>query len=211
MSMDYTPNSHRSKEAAKETAVVEKKRANKVIKGNVTTKKKSELSKLSDVFISEDAANVKSYIFLDVLVPAIKKAVSDIVIDGVNMILFGSTNRSGHRTNASGITYTAYNKFSDRRDDRYVPSNRYNDSRSKYDFSRNVFEYRTDAEEVLVMMDEMLSEYKVVRVADFYDLIGVTGDFTDNDYGWTNLSSARVERVRDGYIIKMPRVMAIEK
>lgn len=69
-------NSHRSKE---EQASLEKKRVEKVVHGKVKTKKKSEMSKFKDVFISEDAANVKSYVFMDVLVPAIKKAIGDIV------------------------------------------------------------------------------------------------------------------------------------
>ena len=58
-------------------------------------------------------------------------------------------------------------------------------------------------------MDEIMEEYGIVRVADLYDLVGITGDYTDNKYGWTNIRSAEVVRVRDGYKIKMPRAMPI--
>ena len=47
------------------------------------------MQKFADVFISEDVNNVKSYIVMDVLVPAIKKAISDIVTNGIDMILYG--------------------------------------------------------------------------------------------------------------------------
>ena len=44
-----------------------------VVSGKVKTKKKSEMSKFKNAFISEDVSNVKDYIFMDVLIPAIKK------------------------------------------------------------------------------------------------------------------------------------------
>ena len=63
---DYKPNSHRFREEQKQLAPVEKKKVEKVVKGSVKTKKKGNLSKISDVLISEDANNVKSYILMDV-------------------------------------------------------------------------------------------------------------------------------------------------
>ena len=59
-------------------------------------------------------------------------------------------------------------------------------------------------------MDEMISVYGIVSVADLYDLIGVTGNYTDNKYGWTDIRSASVVRVRDGYIVKMPKAMPLD-
>ena len=89
---DYKPNSHKYKaeQAAKQKEQPEKK-IEKIIAGTAKTKKKTEMSKFKDIFISEDASNVKSYVLMDVLIPAIKKAVSDIVTNGIDMILYGST------------------------------------------------------------------------------------------------------------------------
>ena len=83
MSEEYLPNSHRYKEGQKES-LPEKKRVEKVIHGKVKVRPKSGLHKLTDVFISEDAANVKSYIVMDVLVPAVKKAISDMIATSKN-------------------------------------------------------------------------------------------------------------------------------
>ena len=56
-----------------------------------------------------------------------------------------------------------------------------------------------------------MEAYGLVRVADFYDLVGVTGNYTDNKYGWTNIRSAEIVRLRDGgYVIKLPRAMQID-
>ena len=78
---EYKPNSHKSKEDQK--GAVSEKKVEKVIAGTVKSKKKSEIRKFTDVFISEDIDNVKSYILLDVLIPAIKKAISDVVTNGI--------------------------------------------------------------------------------------------------------------------------------
>ena len=69
-----------------------------------------------------------------------------------------------------------------------------------------IIENRGDAEEVLVRMDELIATYGLVSVADFYDLVGVSGNYTDNKYGWTDIRGATTVRVGDGYMIKLPRV-----
>ena len=68
---EYKPNSHKIKGGAEKSC--SEKRVEKVISGTVKSKKKSEMQKFADVFISEDVNNVKSYIVMDVLVPAIKR------------------------------------------------------------------------------------------------------------------------------------------
>ena len=67
-----------------------------------------------------------------------------------------------------------------------------------------------EARDVLARMDELIDTYGMVSVADLYDLVGISGNYTDNKYGWTNIKSARIVRVRDGYRIEMPRAMVIE-
>ena len=59
---DYTPNSNRFKEQQKENATLPEKKIQQITTGKVRVKKKSEMSKFKDVFISEDVSNVKSYI-----------------------------------------------------------------------------------------------------------------------------------------------------
>ena len=198
---DYKPNSHRSKVEQK-SVPTERKKVERVVKGKVKTKKKSEVSKFKDVFISEDVRNVKSYIFMDVLVPAIKKAFSDIVKDGVDMMLYGETKprKSG---SASYVSYRDYSSR-DRRDGRR------NRSRSVYDIDDIVIDNRGEAEEVLERMDELIDTYGIVSVADYYDLVGETCAYTDNKYGWTTLRTAEVVRVGDGYKISLPRPKPID-
>lgn len=197
----YEPNSHRYKEG-KAAALTEKK-VEKVVHGKVKVKPKSGVSKITDVFISEDAANVKSYIVMDVLVPAVKKAISDIVRDGIDMILYGESRGRGRNSSSYHVSYRDYS----RRDD-----DRGRDSRTRSGYSHDdiVLETRGEAEEVLSRMDELIETYGNVSVADLYDLIGKTGEYTDNKYGWTNIRTAEPIRVRDGYMLKLPRVTPIQ-
>lgn len=189
---EYKSNSHKSRaEAAKREREIEK-----VVTGAVKVKKKGGLHKITDVFISEDAGNVKSYIFSDVLVPAIKKAISDIVTTGIEMMLYGETGKR-KSSNTSRISYRDYYK-----DDRR-PRERYS-TRTEYDFDDIILDNRGEAEDVLRCMDELIDTYGMVSVADFYDLVGVTGNYTDNKYGWSDIRNANVARVRDGYMIKLP-------
>lgn len=200
--MDYKSNSHKTKENQKPLPS-EKKKVEKVVTGKVKTKKKN---KFTDVFISEDAANVKSYIVMDVLVPAVKKAISDIVRDGIDMILYGDTR--SRKSNSSGLSYVSYRSYSDR--DRRDYGRSESRTRSGYDYSDIILETRGEAEEVLTRMDELLDTYGIVSVADLYDLVGKTSNYTDNKYGWTNIRTAEPIRVRDGYMLKLPKVGPIE-
>lgn len=197
---DYKPNSHRFKEEQKKARPEEKKKVEKVVKGGVKVKKKNEIRKFADIFVAEDVKNVKSYILMDVLVPAMKKAISDIVTDGIDMILYGESGHSGRRSTADKISYRNYY---DRKDDR----SRFSEPRTRTGYSYNdvTLDSRGEAEEVLSRMDELIDTYGMVSVADLYDLVGVTGTYTDNKYGWTNIRNAEPIRVRDGYMLKLPK------
>lgn len=197
--VNYKPNSHRFREEQKN----EKQRPEKVVKGAVKTKKKKEIHKLTDVFISEDINNVKSYVLMDVLVPAIKKAISDIVTNGIDMILYGETGKSTKKRVGSG--YVSYRDYSERRDRHHEAR-----SRDRFDYNDLVFESRGDAEVVLRQMQDMLDHYGVVTVGDMFDASGETAPYTAEKYGWMNLGSADVRRVSDGYVIKLPRAMPID-
>lgn len=202
---DYKPNSHKFKEAQADTSKnPEKKKVEKVVNGMVKVKKKNEMSKLKDVFISEDVANVKSYILMDVLVPAIKKAVSDIVTNGIDMILYGGNGRSKSQ---SGATKVSYRNYYDRRDyDRPAPAPRMTPG---YGFADITVTNRGEAEEVIDRLRELVELYGIASVADLNELVGIQGNYTDNRYGWTSLNTAEAIRVHDGYLLKLPKPQPI--
>lgn len=202
---DYKSNSNKSKTEAVKQA--EEKRVEKVVTGKVVTKKKSGFSKFAGEFISEDAKNIKSYVIGDVLIPAFKKAISDIITDGIDIILYGGNGRSrSGRFNTDRVSYRSY--YDDRRPSDRLTTSRY--SSNSYSYDDIILDSRGEAEEVLARMDELMDTYGLVRVADLKDLVGITGSYTDNKYGWTNIRNAEIVHVRDGWMIKMPRAVAID-
>lgn len=205
---DYPSNSHKSKNQAKNDNKVEKRISKPVATGTVRTAKKSELRKFTDAFVAEDASNVKSFILQDVIIPAAKRILDDVIVGSLRMFLYGDKGRpGGGGTNASKVSYRSYyERENDRRRD--TSNNRV---RSGFDYDTITFESRGDAEAVLSTLDAMLDQYEIVSVADYYDAANISTDnYMVNRYGWTNLSTARVERNRDGeYYIKLPRAMPL--
>lgn len=200
---DYKPNSHRFKEEQKSTSATERRKVDKVVSGTAKVRKKSEIRKLADNFISEDIQNIKSYVVTEVLIPTIKNTIWDAFTNSLDMVLFGGTGRNRRNTTAGRVSYrNYYDQGSERSSDR---------ARVGYSVDDIVLDSRGEAEEVLARMDELIDTYKMVRVADLYDLVGVTGNYTDNKYGWTNIRTAEVVRVRDGYKIKLPRALPIDQ
>lgn len=199
---EYKANSHKSK--TEQSDSVPEKKVEKVIAGTVKSKKKGELQKFADVFISEDVDKVKSYILMDVLIPAVKKAISDIVTNGIDMVLYGETGRTKKNSPGSKVSYRSYyDKRDDRRD---YDSPR---TRTGYSYDDIILDNRGEAEDVLSKMDELISTYDFASVADLYDLVGITGNYTDNKYGWTDIRSASVVRVREGYMLKLPKALPL--
>ena len=145
METNYPSNSRKSKVSGTPDNTVPDKKVEKVVKGTVKKKKKSEISKFKDVFISEDINSVKSYVFLDVLVPSIKKALLDIVTDGANMILYGDKRVGNNRGVSSRVSYRDYYGSGKREQ----PVSR----RDDYDYADLVYDSRGEAEDVLNGME----------------------------------------------------------
>lgn len=118
------------------------------------------------------------------------------------MILYGESGSNKKRSNSS---YVSYRDYSDRRDDRH----RDNRTRTGYGYDDLILDTRGEAEEVLSRMDELIETYGVATVADLYDLVGKSCNYTDNKYGWTNIRNSEAVRVRDGYLLKLPKALPI--
>lgn len=203
---DLRPNSHKYKAEQAKQAEQEKK-VEKIVTGKVITKKKTGFQKIADSFINEDMPKVKDYILKDVLVPSLKKAISDIVRNGIDMLLYGETSSSRKRLPGEKASYRQYwdNPSRDRREPVREQPARYG---LDYDF---VLESRGQAEGVLDQMEDLIDRYGIVSVADLYDMVGEsTKNHCTHNYGWTNLIDAKVVRVQDGYWIKLPKALPID-
>lgn len=196
---EFKSNSDKAKTVEKDRKI------ESVVQGNAKTKKKGEFAKIADVFSVEDSRSVGSYLFTDVLIPAVKKVISDIITTGINMWLYGDKDMP--KNTSSKVSYRSY--YERDRHDRPRASTSY-DRQNSLDYDEILFDTRSDAELVLDSMYDVLDQYGSVSIADMFDLAGVPNDnYTFNRYGWRNLTGAQAYRVRDGYILKLPRAVVL--
>ena len=187
--------------------------------------KRSIWKSVGDRFISEDAEYVGSSIVDDILVPALKDLINDILHGAIDMTFGGGTYRGSYsRRSGRGRSRISYDRmyddarFSRRRRDR--DDDDYDDRRSRRrlpDCSEFVFDPRDfdrpsdakcAAEDLLDDMADRIEEYGQVDVAWFMDQVGedVDGRWNAEDWGWTNLSGVRVRGSnRNGWYIDLPK------
>lgn len=204
----YPPNSHTKK---MEYASIEKsepeKSIKKVVSGAVMAKKKSLFKRFAETFVGEDVNNVKSYVIYDVLIPAVKATFADMVNQGLEMLFFPNEQRRGTRTSRDrGRSYVSYDRAyrPEPRQSTYVPS------RAGHNFDEIILTSKGEAEVVLSHLIDLIDDYGIASVSDFYSLVGVQGNYMDNKWGWKNLNAAEIQKVRDGWLIYLPKAIPLD-
>jgi hypothetical protein len=205
--VNYPANSAKSRKAKEEP----RPKVEKVVEGEVTKRKKSVGGKILGNFISEDSPSVVHYVVMEVMLPAAKNMVSDAVSQGIERLLFGDARPS--RGNRPG--YTNYSRQGTGQ--RYIPGSPMNDqrpplsrqARASHDFDDVIIASRAEAEDVLDRLRDLIDQYQVATVNDLYDLVGLTGEFTDDKWGWYDLRPAGVRAIRGGYLLKLPPTQPI--
>ena len=213
----FPSNSKSAKREPQQQPKVEDRKLEKVVTGVVKKQKRGLGKRIAETFLEDNTKSVGSYIFHDVLIPAAKSMICDMVGWGgfAEILLFGdkrggARGRGGRSNSKSYTSYGSYYRLTDGdnrdRDRRDISRT----SRARHDFDEIILETRGEAEEVLSHLVDLTIDYQQATVADLYDLVGITSNFTDNKYGWTDLRSASVTRVRDGYLINLPRTQILD-
>ena len=201
MDTNYASNSFKSKEeAAKEPKKIES-----VVKSPVKKKEPSKIVKFFRPFISDDVTTLRSYIWLDVIVPAVKKLILDIIKNGADVAIMGKASKASTSSNLPKVSYDKASQGGSTT--MMLPR-----STGNY-FTEIIFNTREDAEEVLRNMRDLLRIQRRVTVHQMYDLAGVPCDFTWEKYGWMDLGSAEVISTQNngeiGYMIRLPRAIPV--
>lgn len=180
-----------------------------VVQGNVALKKKPAAKRLRESLGLEETRTVGDYLVWDVLLPAAKETIADVVKKGIDVFLYGGTDNTPRRKSGPGgkshVSYEGYYSGRTRGDYKSSRANRY-----AVDFREFVFDDRRDADMVLNELCEIIDTYGFAKVSDFYGLVGETErNFTDHGFGWDALGTAGVERTRDGWVINLPRPISL--
>lgn len=189
------------------------KKIEPVINGKAEQRKKTLGRRFREHFVTE-GESFFDHIVEKVVIPKSLELVNTIIAQtadafkqGVEEALFGGRSnrpapppRPGHatiRTNYNGVatppkpTATAFYQPVVRR------SNVVKDV---------VLEYREDVELVLDTLRGVIERHGNCTLGDFYGLVDIQTNPVDEEWGWTNLASARSREVNGGYLVVLPRL-----
>lgn len=183
----------------------EREQIPKVVEGQVKVRKRSRIRRFADLFLAEDIGSVKDYVIFDILIPAVKDTIVNLINNTTEMLAYGRV--KGKSTKAS--SYISYNSYSKPSTPAPIARPRVANS-----FDDIIFESRGEADMVLDTLRECVDQYGQVTVRDFLDAVGMSEagytNYTQNNYGWKDLRDAYVSRIREGYLLVMPRVMQLD-
>lgn len=192
---------------------IRSRKVKRVVKGKIFRKKKGFFESLAQSFLGEETSNVGHYIVWDVLIPAAKTTIQEMVSSGIEMLLFGeargSRRRDDRERGRSTVSYGSYFRSATRNTNPY--EHRSSRDTLRHGFEDLYFEKGDEAADVLDGLIYQIKKYGAATVADYYDLAGVdAGKYTDERWGWTDLRGVHCRYTRGGYIIDLPRPEELE-
>ena len=150
------------------------------------------------------------------MLPAAKYMIVEAISQGFEKLIFGDSRRGrGSRHPQSGPTgYVSYNRLSGPMSDvsRLTGPARAMSrmARARHNFDEIILDNRSEAEQVIDQLFDVVSRYESATVADLYELVGLTAAHTDHKWGWTDLHGAGVSRIRGGYLLDLPEPVPLD-
>lgn len=188
-----------------------------VVTGEAALRKKSLGRRFREVFIGGDTKSVVSYVIADVLIPQAKDMFAEAVSSGFERLIYGDSRpgarRYGNRAQP-GPGPTNYTRYAVRGNNP-IGRQPHEDRRPTVsvrtqDIDDILLATRVEAETVVDRMYDLLRDYDTVSVADLHSLVGLSSSYTDQKWGWTDLQGTDVRRVREGYVLVLPKTIALD-
>lgn len=192
------------------------KKIESVVTNKVETRKKPLAKRFLDVFIGGDSKSVLHYVMMDVLVPQAKDMITEAASQGFERLIYGESRpsnryRGGSRTGSSPVPYNRYAVRGNNPIGRAADSDRRPVAGTRSQHVDDILlATRVEGELVLERMYDLLNEYETVSISDLYSLVDRSSTYVDQKWGWIDLQGSAVRRVRDGYILDLPKVIAID-
>lgn len=186
---------------AKEGASPEKK-----VIAKAKVQKKSAIKEALRTFFAQDLPEIAEHLVIDVAIPAAKNAITDMVTQGIQQLLYGDTNArrrptSGYTSYSSSSRYDrGYGQYETRRSER-----RETRQPKPTNVEDLVFDTRGDAVDVIEFIAEQIEEYGQVSVADLMSSVGIQPRYTDERWGWTTTDAFEIRQIREGWLVSADR------
>ena len=186
---------------AKEGASPEKK-----VIAKAKVQKKSAIKEALRTFFAQDLPEIAEHLVVDVAIPAAKNAITDMVTQGIQQLLYGEVDP--RRRPPSG--YTSYSRSSRSDQSRgYYESRRSERREPRQPKPTNVedlvFDTRGDAVDVIEFIADSIEQYGQVSVADLMSSVGIQPRYTDERWGWTTTDAFEIRQIREGWLVSADR------
>lgn len=148
--------------------------------------------------------------FVSDMASSIIEAFAETALAAVDIIIWGeeSERKRGGYNSIYDAKRRKRGRGSSKRSTRRTDSSR----KDVYDYKEFPFDCREDAEEVRKDLKDILRQYEVVSVADFYrhELVNLDYSHADEKFGWEDLGAAYVSKGRGGkYYLNLPKAREI--
>lgn len=205
---EYPSNSNKARESSliRDTPIVEQPTPQTETRRNTSpANHQRRISPVKEVFraiFPGGFAEVKQRLVWDIFVPWAQDALHT-GWEGLGDVIFPGSGRSGKSSTPSVPEHYSYDQ-------------QYRVTTPSYSYGGNsvdMWPMRTEkeAQDTLQNLHAAMMEYGVVSLLDFNEAVGNPTRPTQDYYGWTNINSAKVQRVRDGWVISMPPASPISR
>lgn len=172
-----------------------------ISKDSIVSTKKPVAQRFKEAFFGANGIDIID----DVVIPGLQ----NLLLDALEMKFFHQVNRRGPNQN--------YYSYQQPYNSSYYGTNSYGQNynynyqqpqtqptQNRIDYRNIILRTREDAERVVVQMRNCIQEQRSVSVAQFFDLLQLPGEYTDNNWGWTNPNAIGIQRVSRGFLIVVP-------
>lgn len=186
---------------AKEGASPEKK-----VIARAKVQKKSAIKEALRTFFAQDLPEIAEHLVIDVAIPAAKNAITDMVTQGIQQLLYGEADPKRRPTSGytsysnSPRSYRGLTYYESRRPERREPR-----QPKPTNVEDLVFDTRGDAVDVIEFIAESIEQYGQVSVADLMSSVGIQPRYTDERWGWTTTDAFEIRQIREGWLVSADR------
>lgn len=206
---DYAGNSKKDRENEAKDKGKPEKDIKKVVTQAVTVKKKGFGRRLKDSFIEADVRTVISYIVSEKVIPGAKNIILDSIYNGFEKMFFPGENRRPGGQH-SRISYSGISRSIGGSPLRNAPRLERGPRSARQAREEFVIPSKKEAEEILELMNDVIDNYDVVSLADYYEMVDQPISPVDQKWGWAFLGDVGILQVRGGYLIDLPPAEPIQ-
>lgn len=180
-----------------------------VAEGTIVKTPRPITRRFFDFVFAESPKAIVGRIGTDILVPRMKAGVEEAFVSFVHGMFWGqgqapmSTIVKGTVLRGGGVNYNGISTAA--QPSALTQARQANEARAPGGYEDLVCPTQGVAERILAQLIDVFNQYRVVSVADLYEMANIKPGPTDGAYGWLSLDSAKITKERDGYVLALPR------